>query len=1175
MTPAGQTETPQLQIFLLGPPLVTRAGQIVRINRREQRAGLYYLAGHTDPVSRAEICYTFWPDDPEEVARKKLREGLSRLRSALNDPNIFITDNDFISLNLSRVYVDAHEYNTIVLPLLHSSQLSGNGILPEWVYGQLRKAMELCRGHQFLQNVALHDSAGFESWMSLTDQSFSFSREKILERLAEHCIALGNIDEAILWLGRITNFDQLNTDINYLMINCLRERRRFKEAQHYLTFLDQFYKANQPGGVPEVLKEMQKRVQREALEVTISQPEKWLGEKTENIPFVGRNDLLVRLNNAYHRKGLVHITGESGSGKTRLVREFYTRLQYNPRFLFCSGKPMISSTPYAPIVEGLNAMVTEKEWLSLPDEIKTNLHSLYPAIKFSEKRLSPIIIEKLPDNPLIRIHNALYSLLKILAGKKTLVMVLDIAEWCDEATLQFLAYLNDRQFFKNYGLLIVVSRTEGRNPALEAYLGQSVLTSNLERMILDPFTLEETSQLISMMLGKAASADLLKKIQSQTGGNPYLLIETLKSLDLYTIDFSNYSEMDHFPIPATIRAIVKEKIRVLADSTREVLLSAAVLGQRFQPQVLEKMVKIEFETLLSALEDLQQAGIITSTSGSFKSSFYEFPHDQFRQVIVEDLSPVRKRGLHLAAVQSMLEVKGEVADLASTYAWHYEQAGEYAKAFSAWCDAGRYSRTCFSKVDAYAAYQHALNLLHDLPADVSPVLLRQLLLEWGYYAYEQYDDIICEKIFKTGLERGEAIQDPLLIGISISGLGRVAEMRHEVDEGIELHNRALFFLSKTDGQAEKLENYARLALQYEIISDFKKAKEIYLTGMEIEIDYSNMQLLDASVNLKSHFSILNSMMGLPAQAAVIADQAANESKLISRLSGRVHANTALAIAQYYGGNYQKSMRSAFSVYKLAEQLNLVRWASLLDIVIARDYLVMGQMDESWYYLHHAVNNRDPGLIQKTNRHHFAIKGDVFRLLGDYGSAEEQYRQGANLSLIELQSLENYFLLGLSLCQRNQLVEGARIIEEAVNKSEILGLESVSLIGKVFLPALNNPNIDENSFVNEIAPIVQELKLRGFGSANLTAGLMAAGLALRRGATDKARSGFVEVVENSIKANHRWYELWAVSALASQEINGKLEGQQYQEHKKLILDEMASHVDKAPLSGLFKKLSKTI
>ncbi|HCS39105.1 MAG TPA: hypothetical protein DIW44_05905 [Anaerolineaceae bacterium] len=1175
MTPTGQTETPQLKIFLLGPPMVTRAGQIVRINRREQRAGLYYLAGRTEPVSRTEICYIFWPDDPEEVARKKLREGLSRLRSALNAPDIFITHNDFVSLDINRVYVDAHEYNKIVLPLLNSSQLTGNGILPEWIYAQLRRAMELCRGHQFLQNVTLHKSTGFENWMSLTDQSFTFSREKILERLAEHCIALGNIDEAIIWLGKITTFDQLNTDVNYLILNCLRELRRFKEAQDYLTFLNQFYQANQLGGLPEILKEMNNRVQREAHEISADQPDKWLGEKTESIPFVGRNDLLVRLNNAYHRKGLVHITGESGSGKTRLVHEFYSRLEYSPRFLFCSGKPMISSTPYAPIVDGLNELVTEKEWLSLPDEIKINLHSLYPAIKFSEKRLSPIIIEKLPDNPLVRIHKALYSLLKIMAEKKPLVMVLDIAEWCDEATIQFLAYLNDRQFFKNFGLLILISRTERRNPALEEYLDRSLLSSNLERMVLEPFTLEETSQLISMTLGKTVSADLLKKIQSQTGGNPYLLIETLKALDLYTIDFSTYSETDHFPIPASIRAIVKEKTRVLAVSTRQVLSSAAILGRRFQSQMLEKMVKIDFETMISALEELQQAGILTGISGSQKVSYYEFPHDQFRQVIVEDLSPARNRALHLAAVQAMLEVKGEVADQASTYAWHYEQAGEYAKAFSAWCAAGRYSRTCFSKVDAYAAYQRALNLLHDLPPDISPVLLRQLLLEWGDYVYDQYDDITCEKLFKTGLELGEAIHDPLLIGISISGLGRVAEMRNEVDEGIELHNRALFFLSKIEGTAEKLETHARLGILYELKDDYLQAKETFLTGLKIDNNFNDPQILDASVNLKSQLAILNCMLGFPAQAESEASQAANESRLINRLSGRVHANTSLAMAQYYGGKYQKSLQTAFSVYKLAEKLNLDWWVSLLDITIAKNYLVVGNLDESWRHLHHAIENKDPGLLHKIIMEHYVIKGDILRLLGDFAAAEEQYRLGAQSPLTELQSLESYFALGLTLCQRNQLGEGVKIIQDAIDRAENLGLESVSLTGKILLPALKNPTIDEISFISETTPYVDELKARGFGSAGLTAALVAAGITLRSGASDKARGCFIEIVEKSKKMNHCWNELWAVSALTSLQINDKEQIKQYQEQKKQILSEMASHAVKAPLSILFKKFSKTI
>lgn len=1175
MTPAGQPETPSLSILLLGPPVVTRNGQLVRINRREQRAGLFFIAGHMEPVSRDEICSIFWPDDSEAMARKKLREGLSRLRSALIDPDYIITNNDFVTLDSKRVYIDTHEYSNIVTPLLNSSELNGDGILPEWMFVQLQKAMNLCRGHQFLQDVVLHNSPGFDSWVSISNQSFAFSHEKILARLAEHCIALGNIDEAILWLGKISAFDHLNADINYLTINCLRERRRFKEALDYLNYLEYAYKENQPGGMPEILVEMKGRVIRESLETKKDPQGEWPAGISNKFPFVGRSDLILRLNNAYHRKGLVHISGEAGSGKTRLVQEFYSRMDFSPRLLYCSGKPMISNTPYAPIVEGLNRLITEKEWLSLPEDIKTNLHSLYPALKFSEKRLSPIIIDTLPDNPQIRIHNALFSLLKILAEKKPLLMVIEIAQWCDDATLQFLAFLNERQFFKTYGLLILTSRTEERNPALEAYLDQSVLTSNLERLLLQPFNLEEISQLISMELGKTVSEDLMKKIQSQTGGNPYLLIETLKAINLYNVNVSTHSEIDLFPIPATIRAIVNEKTRALSDSARKVLQSAAVLGQSFLPQVLEKMVNLEYEKLLSALDELTQNGILGTVNILQTTGFYEFPHDQFREVILEELSPVHKRGLHLAAARAMLAVKGEAEDQASTLAWHYEQAGENVKAFLAWCTAGKYSRNCFSRQDAYAAYQHALNLFSDLPTERASDLLGQLLCEWGNYSYDLQDHVTCEKIFKTGLEYGEARQDPLLIGISISGLGRVAEMNDEMDEGIELHKRALFFLSKTNDNAEKIETYARLGLLHELKSEFKKAKEIYQTGMEIEIDFSNMQLLDASVNLKSHFSILNSMMGFPAQAELIADQAANESKLINRLSGRVHAYTALAIAQYYRGNYQKSLQTAFSVYKLAEQLNLVWWASLLDILIARDYLVMGQLDESWKHLHHSVDNRDPDLVQKTNLHHYVIKGDIFRLLADYASAEEQYRLGAHPSLSELQSLESYFALGLTLCQRNEIVEGLRIAKDAIEKADALGLESISLTGRIMLNAWINPQVDEEKYLRDTSLQVAELKERGFGTGGVTAKLIAGGIALRRGENAKARSYLLEVAEASKKTNHRWNELWAMSALASIKGTGNSETQQYLERKNSILNEMAAHAVKTPLVVLMKKLAKQL
>ena len=55
-------------------------------------------------------------------------------------------------------------------------------------------------------------------------------------------------------------------------------------------------------------------------------------------------------------------------------------------------------------------------------------------------------------------------------------------------------------------------------------------------------------------------------------------------------------------------------------------------------------------------------------------------------------------------------------------------------------------------------------------------------------------------------------------------------MQNKIDEGIELHQRALFFLSKTDSNAEKIETYARLGLLYELKSEFKKSQGYLFIG---------------------------------------------------------------------------------------------------------------------------------------------------------------------------------------------------------------------------------------------------------------------------------------------------------------------------------------------------------
>ena len=83
-------ESELLKIDLLGPPHVTFNGQPVTIKRKQTRAVLYFLACQKDPVSRGQLITTFWPNLPEEQARKTLREILSSLRTQFSGVEVIM-----------------------------------------------------------------------------------------------------------------------------------------------------------------------------------------------------------------------------------------------------------------------------------------------------------------------------------------------------------------------------------------------------------------------------------------------------------------------------------------------------------------------------------------------------------------------------------------------------------------------------------------------------------------------------------------------------------------------------------------------------------------------------------------------------------------------------------------------------------------------------------------------------------------------------------------------------------------------------------------------------------------------------------------------------------------------------------------------------------------------------
>ena len=129
--------------------------------------------------------------------------------------------------------------------------------------------------------------SGFENFLSIASQQYDYIRLRIEERLASHCIAIGNLDEAILWLGRTVEIDPLNDENNFLVLSCLKDSGRIKDALEYIAYLDNLYQQSSGHPLPESINVIQRSI-IELPAPVVQEPPEWPGMEEDPVPFVGQ-----------------------------------------------------------------------------------------------------------------------------------------------------------------------------------------------------------------------------------------------------------------------------------------------------------------------------------------------------------------------------------------------------------------------------------------------------------------------------------------------------------------------------------------------------------------------------------------------------------------------------------------------------------------------------------------------------------------------------------------------------------------------------------------------------------------------------------------------------------------------------------------------------------------------
>ena len=254
-------------------------------------------------------------------------------------------------------------------------------------------------------------------------------------------------------------------------------------------------------------------------------------------PLVGRDDELRmiwrRWELARHGDGqFVHITGEAGIGKSRLVQEFRSKIASSPHaWLECTCDSDFQSVPFFPIVEMLQRSF-DWEKQSDAERMQTVKRRLELA-GIHEGEALEVFAELLdlppPDHPngipasRFESRKRLLSMLAnfCLGSSRVQPMVIAVEDlqWADASTVEWIEALAEQEGNASL-MLLCTSRLDFREP----------LRSHHLQLTLPRLSRTEVTRIVSEVTGKGhLSAEIVKAIVERSAGVP-LFVEELARL---------------------------------------------------------------------------------------------------------------------------------------------------------------------------------------------------------------------------------------------------------------------------------------------------------------------------------------------------------------------------------------------------------------------------------------------------------------------------------------------------------------------------------------------------------------------------------------------------------------------------------------------------------------------
>lgn len=637
----GQAQA-DLRVNLLGPPKLEWKSHPLNLPRRQVRMLFYYLAIEQYPVPYERLRFLIWPDKPDESSRRYLSHLLTHLRQALPAPDILVTRGSQATLCPHKVWSDVVTFRRLVMAPPGSNRLAGLG-----------QAVALYRG-TLLDGVDLPIGLEFESIIAQERSSLEHLYLNALLTLINEEMTLGNYDSAIEYAQSYLSIDELNEKIHRRLIKLYAITRdrvsAMKQFRRCAQILDRELGISPMPETQAIYQDaVEGRLNRAQMPVT--KPIAF-ALSSSDVPVVGRADLLsdlIQVAESARRGqgGVALISGEAGSGMSRILQECMLRFRDEAFILTGNCHPGAQSIPYHTVAQLLRQLLQlEPTAIEFDTAFLAAATRLLPELRnlgLDDTEPAPADI----DDVRIGFFPTLCDIfLGLASGPCGVILCLDDLHWADRASLDWLSYLASQLEGKRLLVLgTYCCKAEGalgefvnRLAQLGAYYGEFKLHG------LDtPAVLELLRRLYGTVPG---DNQLAARLQEVTGGNPLFLLEVIRSFNESGLKPGDLVKHHDVPLPDTVWKAVKTRLDHLSPIARQVIEVAAIIGYEFRFEQIRWTAGLSEMQTIDALDELVHRRLLVDQEGS-----YYFQHDLVRQMVRMNLSPTRRQVLERRATR--------------------------------------------------------------------------------------------------------------------------------------------------------------------------------------------------------------------------------------------------------------------------------------------------------------------------------------------------------------------------------------------------------------------------------------------------------------------------------------------------------------------------------------------